>query len=182
MKELDKRTITFNGSVPHLQEGQRPLIRVVHDESTFHANCDQSYFWGDESTNLLRQKSLGAAIMVSDFIDEVNGFMRDETDQARVYLETQKEGYFNNDHLLQQVKHTIDIFERVHPNAQGLFLFDNAPSHKKIADDALNVDKMNVHPGGMQPKMRSTTWEGRTQTMAYRDGTPKGMKAVLEGV
>ena len=88
MKELDKRTITFNGSVPHLQEGQRPLIRVVHDESTFHANCDQSYFWGDESTNVLRQKSLGAAIMVSDFIDEVNGFMWDETDQARVYLET----------------------------------------------------------------------------------------------
>ena len=70
--------------------------------------------------------------------------------------------------------------ERVHPNAQGLFLFDNAPSHKKVADDALNVDKMNVHPGGMQPKMRSTTWEGRTQTMVYRDGTPKGMKAVLE--
>jgi len=68
----------------------------------------------------------------------------------------------------------------VHPNAQGLFLFDNAPSHKKVADDALNVDKMNVHPGGMQPKMRSTTWEGRTQTMVYRDGTPKGMKAVLE--
>jgi len=28
--------------------------------------------------------------------------------------------------------------------------------------------------------MRSTTWEGRTQTMVYRDGTPKGMKAVLE--
>ena len=180
VKELDKRTITFNGSVPHLQEGQRPLIRVVHNESTFHANCDQSYFWGDESTNVLRQKSVGAAIMVSDFIDEVNGFVRDETDQARLYLETQKEGYFNNDHLLQQVKHTIDIFERVHPNAQGLFLFDNAPSHKKVADDALNVDKMNVHPGGMQPKMRSTTWEGRTQTMVYRDGTPKGMKAVLE--
>ena len=82
MKELDKRTITFNGSVLDLQEGQRPLIRVVHDESTFHTHCDQSYFWGDDSTNVLRQKSLGAAIMVSDFIDEVNGFVRDETDQA----------------------------------------------------------------------------------------------------
>ena len=28
--------------------------------------------------------------------------------------------------------------------------------------------------------MRSTTWEGQTQTMVYRDGTPKGIKAVLE--
>ncbi len=57
---------------------------------------------------------------------------------------------------------------------------DNAPSHKKLSDDALNVDKMNVHPGGMQPAMRDTTWNGRTQKMVYPDGTPKGMKAILE--
>ena len=68
----------------------------------------------------------------------------------------------------------------MHPNAQGLFLFDNAPPHKNVADDAPNVDKINVHPGGLQPKMRSTTWEGQTQTMVYRDRTPKGIKAVLE--
>ncbi len=180
MEDLDTRTISFDGNTPQLEEGQRPLIRVVHDGSTFHANCDQSFFWGDDSTNVLRQKSLGAAIMVSDFVDEVSGFVRDGNDEARLYLETQKEGYFNNDHLLHQVERTIDIFERVHPEAQGIFLFDNAPSHKKLADDALNVDKMNVHPGGMQPAMRSTTWEGQTQTMVYPDGTQKGMKAILE--
>ena len=118
--------------------------------------------------------------MVSDFIDEKNGFVRSDTEEARVYLETQRDGYFNNDHLLQQVENTIDIFEQVHPEAQGLFLFDNAPSHKKLADDALNVDRMNVHPGGMQPAMRSTIWDGKVQTMVYPDGTPKGMKAVLE--
>ena len=28
---------------------------------------DQSYFWGDEHTNVLKQKSLGQSIMVSDF-------------------------------------------------------------------------------------------------------------------
>jgi len=151
MKELDKRTFTFNGSVPDLLKGQRPPICVVHDESTFYANCDQSYFWGDECTSVLRQKSLRAAITVSDFIDvtrcrgscggPVSSLpifvftidIRDETDQARLYLGTQKEGYFNNDHLLQQVKCTIDIFVRVHPNAQGFFLFDNAPSHKVCA-------------------------------------------------
>ena len=35
----------------------------------------------------------------------------DTSEEARVFLETQKEGYFNNDHLLKQVDHTIDIFE-----------------------------------------------------------------------
>ena len=180
MEKFDRKSIIYDGIVPELEEGDRPLIRVVHDESTFHTNCDQSYFWGDESTNVLRQKSLGAAIMVSDFINEKNGFVHSDTEEARVYLETQRDGYFNNDHLLQQVENTIDIFEQVHPEAQGLFLFDNAPSHKKLADDALNVDRMNVHPGGMQPAMRSTIWDGKVQVMVYPDGTPKEMEAVLE--
>ena len=98
MAGYDERSITFDGIVPQLQDGERPLIRVVHDESTFNANCDQSYFWGDEGTNVLRQKSLGAGIMVSDFIDEVNGYVRleDGSQEARLYLETQKEGYFKS--------------------------------------------------------------------------------------
>ena len=179
MDTLDKRSIMFDGNIPELR-GAQPLIRVVHDESTFHANCDQSYFWGDENTNVIRQKSLGAGIMVSDFVDEVSGFVRTETEEARLLLETSKDGYFNNDHLLDQVDHTISIFEKIHPDAQGLFLFDNAPSYKKLADDSLNVERMNVNPGGMQPAMRSTTWNGHVQTMVYPDGTPKGMKAVLQ--
>lgn len=31
----------------------------------------QPYFWADEEVQALRQKSLGAAIMVRDFIEEV---------------------------------------------------------------------------------------------------------------
>ena len=37
----------------------------------FHANCDQSYFWGDENTNIIRQKSLVAGIMVSDEVQSI---------------------------------------------------------------------------------------------------------------
>ena len=44
----------------------------------------------------------------------------------------------------------VDKFERVHPDARGIFIFDNAPSHRKMADDTLNGDKMNVGPGGKQ--------------------------------
>ena len=168
----------FDVNIPELREAQ-PLIQVVHDESTLHASCDQSYFWGDESTNVIWQKSLGAGIMVSDFVD-VDGFVRTETEETRLLLETSKDGYFDNDYLLDQEDHTISIFEKTHPDAQGLFLFDNAPSHKKLADGSLNVERMNVNPGGMQLAMRSTTWNGHVQTMVYPDGTPKGMKTVLE--
>jgi len=152
--EYDKKSLTFDGTVPELAVGEKPYIRVAHDECTYYANCDQSFFWGDSETNVLKQKSLGTSIMVSDFIDEVSGFVRDGQDQARLLLEIHQEGYFTNDHLLAQVEQTITIFERIHPEATAIFLFDNAPSHRKQPNDALNADKMNVGPGGKQPKMR----------------------------
>ena len=41
-------------------------------------------------------------------------------------------GYFTSENLLQQVEHAIDIVEgKTKGNSQGLFLFDNAPSHQK---------------------------------------------------
>ena len=69
LHELDKKSLTCDGNTPNLQEEERPIIRVGHDETTFYANCDQTYFWGDDESNVLRQKSLGQSIMVSDFVD-----------------------------------------------------------------------------------------------------------------
>ena len=100
MDELDKTSLTcYDNTPPELEPGQRPLIRVVHDECTFYANCDQSLFWGDNETTVLRSKSLGASIMVSDFIDEVAGYVRDGDERARLLIEPHRDGYFTNDHL-----------------------------------------------------------------------------------
>lgn len=180
LREIDKKSLTCNSNTPVLDAGEKPLIRVVHDECTFFANSDQTYFWEDDETNVLRQKSLGASIMVSDFIDEVSGYICDEQDQGRLMLETQRDGYFTNDLLLHQVERTVDIFERVHPQAQALFLCDNAPSHRKLAEDTPNADKMNVGRGGKQPKMRDTQWAGGIQKLVDETDIPKGMRIVLE--
>ena len=91
--------------------------------------------------------------------------IRDEQGQARLLLETSREGYFTNDLLLEQVARTIDVFEGVHPYATALFLFDNAPSHHKVPGYALNADCMNVGPGGKQPKMRDTVCGGAVQKL-----------------
>ena len=64
--------------------------------------------------------------------------------------------------LLKQVDKAIKIFEDKYPHAQALFLFDNAPSHKKYAEDSLNAERMNVRPGGKQPKLRDTVFNGQT--------------------
>ena len=62
----------------------------------------------------------------------------------------------------------------------GIFLFDNAPSHRKYPADGLNVASMNVYPGGKQAIMRDTVWKDNIQKMVLPDGTPKGMKLVLQ--
>ena len=75
-------------------EGERRYLRISHDESKFYANADQTRFWNDQ---VLRQKSLGSSIMVSDFIVEGCGYLKDDKESARLYLETRKEGYLNNE-------------------------------------------------------------------------------------
>lgn len=38
---------------------------------------------------------------------------------------------------------------------------------------------MNVKPGGAQPALRDTIWNGKLQKMVFGNGTPKGMHQVL---
>lgn len=54
-----------------------------------------------------------------------------------------RDSWFTANHLLAQVDNTIDIFqERTKGHVQGLFLFDNAPSHQKCANNALSAHLM----------------------------------------
>ena len=46
--------------------------------------------------------------------------------------------------------------------------------------DGLNPANMNVYPGGKQAIMRDTIWDGNVQKMVLLDGTPKGIKMVLQ--
>ena len=180
MDELDRRCL-YPGHTPELLPGEKPLIQIHHDESTFYANADQSSHWGDGALSILKQKSLGQSVKVSDFIEEAGGeYLKHGGEEARLRLETQTEGYFDNEKLLVQVDKAIDIFEAKYPAAQALFLFDNAPSHKKCSDETLNAEKMNVRPGGKQPVMRSTFFNGEVQEMVLPNGQPKGLKIVLE--
>lgn len=80
--------------------------------------------------------------------------------------------YLESNTFLKQVDKAIDIFQRKYPN-HIIFMFDNAPCHKNTADDALNVEHMNVKPGGKQPRMRDTVWNGHVQPMVFPVDNPK---------
>lgn len=102
--------------------------------------------------------------MVSNFIVERSGYFRHEEKAARLCLETQKDGYFNSDMFLKQIDSAQDVFDHRFPGITGIFLFDNALSHRT---DGLN-------PGGKQAIIRDTIWDGNAQSI------PKGMKMVLQ--
>ena len=112
---------------------------------------------------------------------EGHGYLRDDKDDARLYmyLEHQCDEYFNSEMFIQLVGLALEIFDRRFSDATGIFLFDNARSHKKYPPDALNPSNMNVYPGDKQTIMRPTVWDGRQHEMVLPDGRAMGMKIVL---
>ena len=102
-------------------------VVIFHDESTFQANDDQTTFWGAKDIIFLRPKSKGAGIMVSDFIDEHNGYLRlcdEEYERSktchpgikiytRKYLEygENKEGYWTSEKFMAQIEDAAKIAE-----------------------------------------------------------------------
>ena len=145
-------------------EGHFCLILVTHDESIFIQDDLNKSHWahkGDKPTP--PPKGDGQSLMVSDFLtSDWGSFMWWWWGDERVSEFSQKvgyvlttlfeqrslagvncDGYFDAQDLQKQAEHAIDIFEgKTNGNAQGLFLFDNAPSHQKQAPDALSARKM----------------------------------------
>ena len=83
---------------------------------------------------------------------------------------------------MKDVKDAGRIADFIYPSASHtiVWIFDQSSCHRAFSDDALNVRRMNVRPGGAQPAMRDTVWGRRVQRMVMDDGTPKGMRMVLE--
>lgn len=183
---------------PPILERRDKTVVFFHDETTFQSNEDQTLQWGTKGTKMMKPKSRGAGIMLSDFIDERNGFLSltDEEYErskqanpsarkyARQFLEygENKEGYWTRDKFMSQMNIAVDMAEFKYPKEDGwriVWVFDHSSCHAAMADDALDASKMNVNPGGKQRKMRDSIWRGKVQSMNDRHGVPKGMRQVL---
>ena len=142
-------------------------VILFHDESTFQANEDQTTLWGTKGTVMIKPKNKSSGIMVSDFIDEKNGYLclaqeeyvrAREVDSSTVWMKARclfeygeaKEGYWTSDKFVQQMKVAIRIAEFKYPKREGwrhVWIFDHSSCHAAMADDSLDVSKMNVNPG-----------------------------------
>ena len=150
---------------------------------------------------ILKPKSRGAGTMVSDFIEEHNGYLR-LTDseyeearktnphvkkQARAFLEygENKEGYWTSEKFMSQIEDAATIAEIKYPREKGyrlVWIFDHSSCHGAFAEDALNANRMNAKPGGKQPVMRDTVnpFTGHVQRLVFSVGIPKGLIQALK--
>lgn len=156
-------------------EERAKTIFIFYDETTLHANEDQTTQWGVKGEGMLRPKSKGSGIMISDFVDEVNGYLAltdeefesaSETDitipqRAREQLKIgeSREGYWDCGKFMLQMKNAVKIADIKYPKRDGwnvVWIFDHSSCHTAMAEDSLNADRMNVKPGGKHPLMRDT--------------------------
>ena len=68
----------------------------------------------------------------SDFIEEINGFVTNESETARECLEVgqSRDGYWNSNKFMKHVGRAVSIFESKYPKAQAEFILDQSPCHK----------------------------------------------------
>lgn len=103
--------------------------------------------------------------------------------------------------LTNQIKIAIKVFKQTHLNCTAIFVFDQSSAHEGFADNALNINNMNVNSGGKQRKLHNSViplnnpdsapgeedTHGQIQHMTFFDdhpnlklrGQPKGVKVVL---
>jgi hypothetical protein len=212
---------TLEPILPTLAPGEKEHVVLPQDETNVHTNEGPRCAWLKGDQQPLKRKGNGQGIHVSDLICETTGQLALSPDQVVAQLllpeqsrlrvtDARKIIYPGKNHdvwwdlnqLCDQMMDAVDIFEYLQPDKVGIWLFDCSSAHEGLAADALNVNNMNVNPGGKQkhlcttviptsnpaPKPGHTDTRGLPQTMVYPDdhldpklqGQAKGMKAVLQ--
>ncbi|KAF9225674.1 hypothetical protein BS17DRAFT_765486 [Gyrodon lividus] len=145
---------------PVLGPGERLHIPVMHDECIIWANelhCCQGYaihvsgFIVEQSGWLAlseNEQLENEAIPADQHLESING-------QEIIYPGKDHNGFWTGEHLIEQVKKMIPLFEHKFPNAVAEF-FDQSLAYGAFAKDALNAKEMNVRPGGKQRIMHDT--------------------------
>jgi len=211
---------TLDCILPTIPPGEKEHVLVSQDESIFHTNEYRQRLWLVEDQQAIWKKGNGCAVHVSNFISETIRWIKLSEDQIAEQLtlpaklclpmfEAQKITYpgkgfdeWNLPQLINQLEHTIKVFDHTHLDCIVIFVFDRSSAHKGFMEDTLNVNNMNVGPGGMQRKLHNTViplsnpegasgeedMHSRVQKMCFLDNHPnpvlrgkaKGIKIVLE--
>jgi len=154
---------------PTVEPMTRRVVIWYHDESTFYANDRRRKRWVHISeTAKPYKKGEGASLMVADFFSAEYGWLRspDGKKSARVLFRAGKarEGYFDNNNILDQVSVAMDIVQESYTDEEHIFVFDNAKTHTKRAEGSLSALKMPKGPSAnFMVEVNDLTADGKKQ-------------------
>ena len=162
-------------------EEKKKLVLLYHDESIYNSNEGQTWMWGEEERPALLPKTKGSGVMVSDFVEEYDGYLRLSDEQferakadtpsivqsARVAFEygSERGGYWTGERFLTQMKTACDIAEFKYPSHSHsiAFILDQSSCHRKFDEKALIARNILVKDGG--PRRIRDTCLGRPTTV-----------------
>ncbi len=134
-----------------LIDGVRPdgkcVVLWFHDESIFYAHDRRRKSWYHiaEPAKPYR-KGEGASLMIADFFLADFGWLEslDKTKSAcRVMkLGKNRDGYFTTDDIISQANEAMDILPNFGDDIEHIFIYDNATTHKKCANDEISAHKI----------------------------------------
>ena len=73
-----------------------------------------------------------------------------------------KEKNWTPEKFMKQIKESAKLAEYKFPKEDGVWSFDHSSYHGAYSED---LYKMNAKPGGKQPIMRDTVWQGKPQRL-----------------
>ena len=200
----------------------KEYVLLPSDEVIFHTNEYPRRQWLKNEQQPLKKKGNGRPIHVCDWITETIGRLalsseqiaeqaqkpeaqRLKSTEARkiIYPGKNYDAWWDLKQLMDQLKIAVDIFEYTHPEKVGIWIFDCSSAHEGLSPNALNVNNMNINPGGTTarvmrdtiiplnnppPKPSCIDTRGQPQSMVFPldhpeptlRGKPKGMRVVLE--
>ncbi|KIK21673.1 hypothetical protein PISMIDRAFT_12162 [Pisolithus microcarpus 441] len=177
-----------------MSPGSRYVVVWFHDKSTFYANDRHKVRWEHVDEDALPQpKGDGASIMVAHFVSADYRFLQspDGKESAHILFRAGKscDGYYSSNDILKQATQAMDILEKHFLGEDHIFIFDNATTHLKHAENALSAHHMPKNPskswgpdavvrdGGRKPIMGPDNKPVKTKVLmapgCLHDGTPQ---------
>ncbi|KAF9508871.1 hypothetical protein BS47DRAFT_1373595 [Hydnum rufescens UP504] len=193
MEECERRTRKWDGDGQQVMEGgdgasyPRWYLTIwFHDECIFYAHDHHVLCWVHSSeTSKPYAKGEGQSLMIANFISADYGWLSsaDGNESVHVKLKPGKNhhGYFSNDELLMQVEKAAHLVHKLYPNDDHVFIFDNAHSHSKHAEDALSAHYLSKgtskptdgKPIGVHIPMGDACFaDGHSQPLYFPPGHP----------
>ncbi|QRV89382.1 DDE superfamily endonuclease [Ceratobasidium sp. AG-Ba] len=184
---LEKRMRAYDSKTmqelsPVLNPGEREVMVWFHDESIFYANDRRLARWVHRLERAKPYaKGEGASIMVADFVS-VDGWLKgnDPKKNARIVMFPGKhrDGYLTNERIRLQLTRAIELAKAKYPDAEHVFIYDNATTHTKKREDAPNPSKMTLAPSNNVGDIVGTSPTGqkiraKMGDAKFADGSPQ---------